>query len=143
MKEEEKGQMAKGIACDAVCNTFWVYSESTIYEFVAKFERRRIWEIYLKKCQFELAIQYCQSEEQKDVVYCTRGDMLFSQKKYVESAMLYAKASSRRFEDVVLLYFNVQDYDALKSYLVHKLDHVSGWVRCAHGPLSPFPARRY
>lgn len=48
----------KGVVADPVRKTYWVYTDQSIYELVAKNEDRDVWKIYLEKGKYDLALQY-------------------------------------------------------------------------------------
>ena len=43
---------------DNVKNTFWIYTDSSIFELIVSREDRDVWKLYLEKQQFDTALQY-------------------------------------------------------------------------------------
>jgi hypothetical protein len=48
-----------GLAYDPIEKTSWSYAEFSIWEIIVTKEDRNVWEMYLKKGQYEPALQYC------------------------------------------------------------------------------------
>lgn len=66
----------KGVVADPVRKTYWVYTDQSIYELVAKNEDRDVWKIYLEKGKYDLALQYAKVSSEISRIYqftnCTR-----------------------------------------------------------------------
>ena len=46
------------MSVDTTKNTFWIYTEWSIFELVITKEDRDVWTLYLEKKQYDLALQY-------------------------------------------------------------------------------------
>ena len=46
------------MATDPVRKTFWVYTDSSLFELQTGSETQDIWRIYLEKGQFDVALKY-------------------------------------------------------------------------------------
>lgn len=112
----------RGMARDPVFGSFYVYCEYGIYKFKVEREERNIWQIYLEKNEFDLAQQFCLGDELKlEVVNAKRAEDLFDQKRYLESAMHFAK-TRRSFESIALKFMQIDEKTALLNYLKRKLE---------------------
>jgi hypothetical protein len=47
-----------GIAADHSAGTYWIYSDTSVSEIVVTDEDRDLWEIYLEKHAFTLALSF-------------------------------------------------------------------------------------
>ncbi|KAJ2998398.1 hypothetical protein NUW58_g350 [Xylaria curta] len=116
----ERGQRALGLYIDQQKNTFWLFTSQDIYEIVVRDEDRDIWQIMLRRQQFDTALQYAHTPSQKDAVATASGDYLAEKGLFIEAAGVYGK-SSKAFEDVALAFIDNGQTDALRKYLLTKL----------------------
>ena len=117
----EVGEVVLCLLADQKKNTYWLFTTQDIYEIVVTNEDREVWEVMLKKEQFALASQYAKSPSQKDAVAMASGDHLISVGRYHEAANVYGR-SSRPFEQVALMFIDHDERDALRRYLMTKID---------------------
>lgn len=117
----EQGQSALGLYIDQQKNTFWLFTSQDIFEIVVQDEDRDIWQIMLKRQQFDAALQYAHTAAQKDTVATASGDYLVEKGLFIEAAGIYGK-SSKPFEDVALSFIDNGQTDALRKYLLTKLN---------------------
>ncbi|CAG8467025.1 8972_t:CDS:10 [Ambispora gerdemannii] len=107
---------------DTVKNTFWVYTDSSIFELIITKEDRDVWKLYLDKQMFDTALTYCKNNPaQRDKVLTTQADYYFSQGRFILSANYYAQ-STVPFEEVALKFVERDERDALRDYLMNKLE---------------------
>ncbi|GAA5958403.1 hypothetical protein JCM3765_007864 [Sporobolomyces pararoseus] len=111
------------LATDPVRKTCWMYTESSIYELVIKDEDREVWKIYLSRQNWELAKRYAKTQRQRDAVLASEADSYFAAGRYIQSAQSYAQ-SSKNFEEVVLRFVDKNERDALRYYLVARLERL-------------------
>ncbi|KAK7940934.1 Vacuolar protein sorting-associated protein 18-like [Apiospora aurea] len=117
----EQGQKALGLYVDQQKNTFWLFTAQEIFEVVVRDEARDIWRIMLERQNFDLALQHAGTLAQKDAVAMASGDYLASKGLFVEAAGVYGK-SSKPFEEVALTFIDNNQSDALRKYLITKLN---------------------
>ncbi|KAI8059195.1 Pep3/Vps18/deep orange family-domain-containing protein [Gongronella butleri] len=117
------GEHVLGLTVDDIKKTFWVYTSQSMYELVINNEERDVWQLYLEKSQYNMALQYCKDAAQKDKVYTAQAKDYFEQKRYQMSAQFFAE-STVPFEHVALQFIEQDEMDALRVYLSHKLDHL-------------------
>lgn len=115
------GEKALGLSSDPVSRTFWVATTSSIVEVVVEKEDRDVWRAKLEKGDFSGALEYSSTPVQRDVIRSRQGDALYDEGKYLLSARAYAE-SSRSFEFVTLRFVDADERDALRAYLLGRLD---------------------
>ena len=54
---------------DLVYNTYWVYTDLSLYELVSNDETRDIWSTYLAKGMHEVALNYAKVRVQSTEIY--------------------------------------------------------------------------
>lgn len=69
-----------------------------------------------------------QTQRQRDSVLAAEADSYFSAGRYIQSAQAYAQ-SSKPFEEVVLRFVDKDERDALRYFLVAKLERLKRSVR--------------
>ncbi|CAK9834118.1 Vacuolar protein sorting-associated protein 18 homolog [Anthophora retusa] len=110
------------ITKDCVTHTIWVYSGKAIFKYKVNKEDRNVWQIYVDKGEFELAKQYCKDNPAHiDHVLVKQADMLFKNKEYEKSALIYADTHSS-FEEVSSKFLQEWQIEALKTFLKKKLE---------------------
>lgn len=117
----DPGQKSIGLYSDHQKNTFWLLTTEEIYEIVVSDEKRDIWKIMLQRHDFESAFKYARTVVQKDIISTASGDYLISKGLYTEAAVVYGK-SSKSFEQVALGFIDNNQYDALRQYLLTKIN---------------------
>ncbi|KAJ2182193.1 tethering complex subunit [Coemansia sp. RSA 551] len=110
----------QGLTVDETKHTCWLYSPANIYELVVTDEDRDVWGIYLSRHQFDMALEHCYNDMQRDMVLRAQAEHLFAAEDYVQSAECFARTSVN-FEEVVLRFMEKKDNMVLRSYLVAKL----------------------
>lgn len=116
----EQGQTPLALLADLKKNTYWIFTNQSIYELVVEDEDRDIWKILLKQQKFEEALTYANTSTQKDAIATASGDHLMKQSRYDEAARVYGK-SSKPFEEVALALIDAGQRDALRKFLLTRL----------------------
>ncbi|KAG2023080.1 DigA protein [Coprinopsis cinerea AmutBmut pab1-1] len=111
----------RGLAADPVRKTYWVFTDQSLFELVVTNEDRDVWKIYLGQGQYEAALQYAKTAPQRDQILKAQAASYFDQGRYYQAAQAYAH-SSAPFEEVVLKLLDVGERDALRSYLISRLE---------------------
>ncbi|CAG8443951.1 10866_t:CDS:10 [Ambispora leptoticha] len=114
-------EVVRTMTVDTVKNTFWIYTDSSIFELIITKEDRDVWKLYLDKQMFDTALTYCKNPAQRDKVLTTQADYYFSQGRFILSAKYYAQ-STVPFEEVALKFVERDERDALRDYLMNKLE---------------------
>ena len=111
-----------GLAHDQSKNIYWVFTEYAVYKYQVCNEARHVWKIYLEQGEYNLAMRHCgEDPAAMDLILTRQADQLYSEERWVESAMHYAKTKSS-FEEVTLKFMNLKEKNALKNYLKKKLE---------------------
>ncbi|KAG6832293.1 hypothetical protein H0H92_003526 [Tricholoma furcatifolium] len=115
------GEQVRGVASDPVRRTYWVYTDQSLFELVVANEDRDVWKMYLEKQQFDGALKYVKTAAQRDHVLSAQADAYFSEGRFFQAAQCYAQCSTT-FEEVTLKFVDAGERDALRSYLIFRLE---------------------
>ncbi|XP_020284361.1 vacuolar protein sorting-associated protein 18 homolog isoform X1 [Pseudomyrmex gracilis] len=111
-----------GITKDPATRSIWAYSERAVFKYKVTKEDRNVWQVYVDKGEFELAKQYCKDNPAHiDQVLVKQAEILFKEKEYEKSALIYADTHSS-FEEISLKFLQEWQIEALKTFLRKKLD---------------------
>ena len=111
------------MATDAVRKTYWLYTDSSLFEISIKDEDQDLWRVHLAKRSFETALKFAKQPKDRNAVYAAQADWYFEQARYIQSAEAYAQ-SSKPFEEVVLRFVDKEERDALRYYLIRCLERL-------------------
>ncbi|GAA5995221.1 tethering complex subunit PEP3 [Rhodotorula paludigena] len=111
------------LSTDPMRKTLWMHTEQSIYELVVRDEDRDVWKVYLARGQWENARKHAKTQRQRDAVLAAEADSYFAAGRYIQSAQAYAQ-SSKGFEEVVLRFVEKDERDALRYFLVAKLERL-------------------
>ncbi|KAK1228615.1 tethering complex subunit [Marasmius sp. AFHP31] len=117
----KRDEEVRGITADPVRKTYWVYTDQSIFELLVANEDRDVWKIYLSMKQFDVALQYSKTASQRNKVLSAQANSLFSDARYFQAAQAYSQCSVS-FEEVVLKFMDAGERDALRSYLISRLE---------------------
>ncbi|KAI0321128.1 Pep3/Vps18/deep orange family-domain-containing protein [Amylostereum chailletii] len=115
------GEEVRGLTSDPVRKTYWVYTDQSLFELVVGNEDRDVWKVYLQKGKFDVALKYAKDTLQRDHVVSAQAHALFRDGRYYQAAQAYAQCSVT-FEEVALQFLDLNERDALRSYLVSRLE---------------------
>lgn len=111
-----------GLWKDPLRGTIWLYTSQNVFKYKVARESRDVWQMYLDKKEFELAKEYCWDNiVHLDKVLTKQAEYLFNEKRYLESAEMYAQTQNS-FEEVALKFIRLDDKDALRKLLHKKLE---------------------
>lgn len=113
-----------GTTVDVARKTFWVYTDASIFELVVRHEDRDVWMVYLQRHAYDTALRYAKTPAQRDEVLSAQGDAFFDQGRHIQAAQCYAKTFKRTFEEIVLRFIDADEKDALRYYLVSRLERL-------------------
>ncbi|KAK7468755.1 tethering complex subunit [Stygiomarasmius scandens] len=111
----------RGIVTDPVRKTYWIYTDQSIFELLVGNEDRDVWKIYLQRSQFGVALKYCKSANQRNQVLSAQAHWFFDQHRFLQAAQTYAQCSVS-FEEVTLKFLDAGERDALRSYLISRIE---------------------
>ncbi|XP_044574836.1 vacuolar protein sorting-associated protein 18 homolog isoform X2 [Cotesia glomerata] len=110
------------ITKDPITGSIWAYTERALFKYKVTKEERNVWQIYMDKSEFGLAKQYCKDNPAHvDQVLVKEAEMLFKNKEFEKSAMIYADTHSS-FEAISLKFLQESQIEALKTFLKKKLE---------------------
>ncbi|KAJ8667382.1 hypothetical protein QAD02_009044 [Eretmocerus hayati] len=110
------------ITKDAATGSIWAFSERAVFKYKVTREDRNVWQVYVEKGEFELAKQYCKGNPAHvDQVLVKQAEMLFKNREYEKSALIYADTHSS-FEEISLKFLQENQIEALKMFLRKKLE---------------------
>lgn len=111
-------------AIDQERKTYWVYTDSSIFELVVRQEDRDVWQVYLDRNNHEQALRYAKTTTQREVILSSQGDRFFREGRQIQAAQCYAQTFNRTFEEIVLKFIDSTERDALRYYLVMRLERL-------------------
>ncbi|GAB2262904.1 hypothetical protein Droror1_Dr00003901 [Drosera rotundifolia] len=115
-----------GLASDASAGLFYAYDQNSIFQVSVNDEGRDMWKVYLDMKEYAAALANCRNALQRDQVYLAQAESAFSSKDFFRSASFYAKISYLlSFEEITLKFISVNEQDALRTFLLRKLDNLS------------------
>ncbi|KAJ3112931.1 hypothetical protein HDU96_003999 [Phlyctochytrium bullatum] len=118
----ERNEYIVGITADEVKGTYWVFTNSVLYELLVTDEDRDVWRLYLKSSKFESALNYVKTDNQRDLVLSSQAEYLYNQKNYMQAAEIYAQVRMKSFEEIALKFVGLSDIAPLKTFLSKKLE---------------------
>lgn len=113
-----------GTAVDPSRKTYWIYTDASIFELVVREEDRDVWRVYLERGAHDAALRYVKTPLQRDAVLSSQGDRFFAEHRFIQAAQCYAQTFTRTFEEIVLSFLDAAQSDALRYYLVMRLDRL-------------------
>lgn len=113
-----------GTAVDVAKQTYWIYTDASIFELVLQDEDRHVWRVYLDRGSYDTALKFAKPGIQRGTVLSFQGDRFFAEGKYIQAAQCYAQTFMRAFEEIVLRFTDADQRDALRYYLVMRLERL-------------------
>lgn len=109
---------------DSAGGLVWIYTEKAVFRYHIQREARDVWQMYMSMSKFDLAKEYCKDRpECLDIVLAKEAEHCFQNKKYLESAKCYA-LTQNYFEEIALKFIEAKQEDALKEFLMKKLNNL-------------------
>ncbi|XP_006659889.1 vacuolar sorting protein 18 [Oryza brachyantha] len=115
-----------GLCSDASTGLFYAYDENSIFQISSSDEGRDMWQVYLDMKDYATALSHCRNSFQRDQVYQVQADTAFNTKEYYIAASFYAKMNYiLSFEEISLKFISVGEQDALRTFLLRRLDNLT------------------
>ncbi|KAK3283679.1 hypothetical protein CYMTET_8639 [Cymbomonas tetramitiformis] len=115
-----------GLATDNDAGIIYLYSGDSLFEVVIKDEGRDMWKLHLDRKEYAAALEHCKDSGQRDSVYAIQAEEAFRSGDYSRAAAFYARTpTAAPFEEVTLKLIEAGQPDALRTFLLHKLDNLS------------------
>ncbi|XP_020100737.1 vacuolar protein sorting-associated protein 18 homolog isoform X3 [Ananas comosus] len=133
-----------GLCSDATAGLFYAYDENSIFQVSVRDEGRDMWQVYLDMKEYASALSHCHSPSQRDQVYLVQADLAFSSKDYYRAASFYAKINYvLSFEEISLKFITIGEQDALRTFLLRKLDNLMKDDKSQITMISTWPTKLY
>ncbi|KAG0503649.1 hypothetical protein HPP92_003721 [Vanilla planifolia] len=120
-----------GLCSDATAGLFYAFDDSSVFQVSVQDEGRDMWKVYLDMKEYATALAYCRSQLERDQVYLMQAGAAFSAKDYYRAASFYAKVNyALSFEEISLKFISIAEQDALRTYLLRRLDNLTKDDKC-------------
>ncbi|CAL9055510.1 unnamed protein product [Musa banksii] len=140
--ESSKGII--GLCSDATAGLFYAFDENSIFQVSVQDESRDMWQFYLDMKEYATALAYCRNPIQRDQVYLVQADAAFSTRDYYRAASFYAKVNYiKSFEEISLKFVMADELDALRTFLLRRLDNLTKDDKCQVTMISMWAVELY
>ncbi|CCG83079.1 Vacuolar protein sorting protein DigA [Taphrina deformans PYCC 5710] len=109
------------LMADTKEDTYWMYTRTELYEIVITDESQNMWAIFLKQKDYDAALKYTNKPAHTDLIYGAQAQSLMDKQLYVEAAEIFGR-TTLPLEQVALRFLDLNERDALRTYLVKKLE---------------------
>lgn len=133
-----------GLCSDASAGLFYAYDHNSVFQVSVTDEGRDMWKVHLNLKEYAQALANCRDPFQRDQVYLEQAETAFSDKSFVRAASFYAKISYvLSFEEVTLKFISIGEQDALRTFLLRKLDNLAKDDKCQITMISTWTTELY
>ncbi|XP_048329359.2 vacuolar sorting protein 18 [Ziziphus jujuba] len=133
-----------GLCSDATAGLFYAYDQNSIFQVSVNDEGRGMWKVYLDMKEYAAALANCRDPLQRDQVYLMQAEAAFASKDYLRAASFYAKINYiLSFEEITLKFIGVNEQDALRTFLLRKLDNLTKDDKCQITMISTWTTELY
>lgn len=114
-----------GVTADTSNGTYWLYTDTNIFEIIVTDEGRDIWRVFVDRHEYDHALRHARTPSQTELVHARHADTLIEQQRYLDAACELAQ-TARNFESVVLSFIDAGADDALREYVALRLSTMRG-----------------
>lgn len=133
-----------GLCSDATAGLFYAYDQNSVFQVSVNDEGRDMWKVYLDMKEYAAALANCRDPLQRDQVYLVQAEAAFSSKDYLRAASFFAKINYiLSFEEVSLKFISISEQDALRTFLLRKLDSLEKDDKCQITMISTWATELY
>lgn len=133
-----------GLCSDASAGLFYAYDQNSVFQISVNDEGREMWKVYLDVKDYAQALANCHDQFQRDQVYLVQAEAAFATKEFFVAASFYSKINYiLSFEEITLKFISVNEQDALRTYLLRKLDNLSRDDKCQITMISTWATELY
>ncbi|KAH9792773.1 vacuolar sorting protein 18 [Citrus sinensis] len=133
-----------GLCSDATAGVFYAYDQNSIFQVSVNDEGRDMWKVYLDMKEYAAALANCRDPLQRDQVYLVQAEAAFATKDFHRAASFYAKINYiLSFEEITLKFISVTEQDALRTFLLRKLDNLAKDDKCQITMISTWATELY
>uniref|UniRef100_A0A7S1KLN0 Pep3/Vps18/deep orange domain-containing protein n=1 Tax=Percolomonas cosmopolitus TaxID=63605 RepID=A0A7S1KLN0_9EUKA len=122
-----------GLCVDPGTYELYIFTNTGLLRIGIEDEEMDVWRLYLEKALnpkmstpklFDTSLRLVNGDAHKtDIVLTAKADYLFKNKQYEDAADIYSK-TRKAFEEVTIAFHSVGEKDALRMYLMRKLEHL-------------------
>ncbi|KAK6919503.1 Pep3/Vps18/deep orange [Dillenia turbinata] len=128
-----------GLCSDASAGLFYAYDQNSIFQVSVNDEGRDMWKVYLDLEDYASALANCRDPYQRD-----QAEAAFLAKDFLRAASFFAKISyALSFEEITLRFISVNEQDALRTFLLRKLDNLAKDDKCQITMISTWATELY
>ncbi|RXH76642.1 hypothetical protein DVH24_019530 [Malus domestica] len=128
-----------GLCSDATAGLFYAYDQNSVFQVSVNDEGRDMWKVYLDMKEYAAALANCRDPLQRD-----QAEAAFAAKDYLRAASFYAKINYiLSFEEISLKFITVNEQDALRTFLLRKLDSLAVDDKCQVTMISTWATELY
>ncbi|KAK4784040.1 hypothetical protein SAY86_018408 [Trapa natans] len=133
-----------GLCSDASAGLFYAYDQNSIFQVSVNEEGRDMWKVYLDMKDYASALVNCGDPLQRDQVYLDQAEAAFANREFLRAASFYAKINYiLSFEEITLKFISVSEQDALRTFLLRKLDNLTKDDKCQITMISTWTTELY
>eukprot|EP00268_Persea_americana_P048110 TRINITY_DN5052_c0_g1_i1.p1 TRINITY_DN5052_c0_g1~~TRINITY_DN5052_c0_g1_i1.p1 ORF type:complete len:993 (-),score=212.87 TRINITY_DN5052_c0_g1_i1:220-3198(-) len=133
-----------GLCSDATAGLFYAYDQNSIFQMSVQDEGRDMWQVYLDMKEYAAALAHCRDPVERDQVYLVQAEAAFSAKDFFRAASFYAKMNFiLSFEEITLKFISMGEQDALRTFLLRKLDNLAKDDKCQITMISTWATELY
>ncbi|KDP24193.1 hypothetical protein JCGZ_25850 [Jatropha curcas] len=133
-----------GLCSDATAGLFYAYDQNSIFQVSVQDEGRDMWKVYLDMKEYAAALANCRDPLQRDQVYLLQADAAFGSRDFLRAASFYAKVNYiLSFEEITLKFISAGEQDALRTFLLRKLDNLAKDDKCQITMISTWATELY
>lgn len=133
-----------GLCSDATAGLFYAYDQNSIFQVSVNDEGRDMWKVYLDMKEYAAALAHCRDPLQRDQVYLLQADAAFASRDFLRAASFYAKVNYiLSFEEITLKFISAGEQDALRTFLLRKLDNLAKDDKCQITMISTWATELY
>ncbi|KAG6661371.1 hypothetical protein I3843_03G164800 [Carya illinoinensis] len=133
-----------GLCSDATAGLFYAYDQNSIFQVSVNDEGRDMWKVYLDMKEYAAALANCRDALQRDQVYLVQAEAAFASKDYLRAASFFAKINYiLSFEEITLKFISISEQDALRTFLLRKLDSLAKDDKCQITMISTWATELY
>ncbi|KAH9744308.1 vacuolar sorting protein 18 [Citrus sinensis] len=121
-----------GLCSDATAGVFYAYDQNSIFQVSVNDEGRDMWKVYLDMKEYAAALANCRDPLQRDQCISLKLMEGVLQINYILS-----------FEEITLKFISVSEQDALRTFLLRKLDNLAKDDKCQITMISTWATELY
>ncbi|KAI3440706.1 Pep3_Vps18 domain-containing protein [Psidium guajava] len=133
-----------GLCSDVTAGLFYAYDQNSIFQVSVNDEGRDMWKVYLDIKDYAAALANCRDQLQRDQVYLVQAEAAFASREFLRASSFFAKINYvLSFEEITLKFIGVGEQDALRTFLLRKLDNLTKDDKCQITMISTWAAELY